>query len=102
LGPAYLGYTYQSDPARYARIARLLGRPGEGITETELAKQSSDALKEFLAKVGLDITASSLGVTEDMIDTIAEEAFLTMGPCMGSSLADLDEADAAEILRRSM
>ena len=102
LGPAYLGYTYQSDPARYARIARLLGRSGEGISETELAKQSSDALKEFLAKVGLDITASSLGVTEDMIDTIAEEAFLTMGPCMGSSLADLDEADAAEILRRSM
>jgi alcohol dehydrogenase len=102
LGPAYLGYTYASNPARYAKIAQLLGRSGKGLTETELAEQSSEALKDFLAKVDLDISASSLGVTEDMIQTIAQEAFLTMKPCMDSSLANLDEEDAAEILRRSM
>jgi alcohol dehydrogenase len=102
LGPAYLRYTYQSHPARYAMISKLLGEPSEGLTEMELAEKSSEALRRFLATVNMDITASSLGVTEEMIPAIAKEAFLILQPLMDCCLADLTEADAAEIVRQSM
>ena len=102
LGPAYLRYTYQSDPARYAAIARLIGARGEGLSEMELAASSGDVLQGFLARFNLDITASSLGVTETMIPAIVEETFQTMRPLLDSSLATLDETDAAKILRLSL
>ncbi|MBN1461749.1 MAG: iron-containing alcohol dehydrogenase [Armatimonadetes bacterium] len=102
VGPAYLRYTYQSAPARYAAIARLLGVPAGSLSEMELAQRSGDALQAFLARVDLDMTASSLGVTEDMIPAIVEEVFLTMRALLEASLAPLDKADAAEILRLSM
>jgi alcohol dehydrogenase class IV len=50
----------------------------------------------------MNITASSLGVTEDMIPAIAKEAFLILQPLMDCCLVELDENDAAEIVRRSM
>lgn len=102
LGPAYLRYTYQSNPARYAKIARLLGEPVEGLSELELAARSGDALARFLATVDMNITASSLGVTEEMIPAIAKEAFLILQPLMDCCLVTLTEDDAAEIVRQSM
>jgi alcohol dehydrogenase len=102
LGPAYLRYTYQSNPTRYAKIARLLGEPAEGLSELELAARSGDALARFLATVDMNITASSLGVTEDMIPAIAKEAFLILQPLMDCCLVTLNEDDAAEIVRQSM
>jgi alcohol dehydrogenase len=102
VGAAYLRYTYESDPSRYATITRLLGAPTEGLSEPELAAHSGDALQAFLARFGLDVTASSLGVTEDMIPAMVEEAFVTMRPMFDCSLAHLDQTDAAEILRLSM
>ncbi|HLA80750.1 MAG TPA: iron-containing alcohol dehydrogenase, partial [Thermoleophilia bacterium] len=89
-------------PARYAKIAQLLGEPSKGLSDMELAEKSSDALRRFLAKVDLDITASSLGVTEELIPSIAKEAFLILQPLMDCCLVGLDEKDAAEILRMSM
>jgi alcohol dehydrogenase len=102
LGPAYLRYTYRSNPARYAKIARLLGEPADGLSDLDLAAKSGDALARFLARVDMNITASSLGVTEDMIPAIAKEAFLILQPLMDCCLVELDENDAAEIVRRSM
>jgi len=102
VGPAYLRYTYTSSPARYARIAVILGTDPEGLSELELAERSSAALTAFLARFGLDITATSLGVTEELVPVIAKEAFLTLQPCMDCSLASLDERDAAQILRMAM
>jgi alcohol dehydrogenase len=102
LGPAYLRYTYRSNPARYAKIARILGEPADGLSDLDLAAKSGDALARFLAKVDMNITASSLGVTEDMIPAIAKEAFLILQPLMDCCLVELDENDAAEIVRRSM
>jgi alcohol dehydrogenase len=102
LGPAYLRYTYKASPARYARIAELLGEPAEGLSEMELAEKSSEALRRFLATVDLDITASSLGVTEDMVAAIANEAFLILQPLMDCCLMELTVADTEKILRMSM
>jgi alcohol dehydrogenase len=102
LGPAYLRYTYKASPARYARIAELLGEPAEGLSEMELAEKSSEALRKFLATVDLDITASSLGVTEDMVAAIANEAFLILQPLMDCCLMELTVADTEKILRMSM
>jgi alcohol dehydrogenase len=102
LGPAYLAYTYKADPARYARVAEMLGEPTEGKSEMELAESSSEALRRFLAKVDLDITASSLGVTEEMVPAIAREAFLILQPLMDCCLIELTETDTEKILRMSM
>ena len=102
VGPAYLRYTWESDPARYAAVARLLGVSGDGLTERELAERSGDALQAFLERFGLSLTASSVGITEDMIPAMVEEAFVTMRPMFDCSLPNLDQTDAAEILRLSM
>lgn len=102
LGPAYLSYTYKSDPARYAKVAIMLGEMPEGKSEMELAASSAEALRKLLAKVDLDITASSLGVTEEMVAPIAKEAFLILQPLMDCCLMDLTEADTEKILRMSM
>lgn len=102
LGPAYLRYTYTCHPARYAKVAQMLGEPAEGKSEAELAEKASEALRKFLATVDLDITASSLGVTEEMVPAIAKEAFLILQPLMDNCLVELTEAQTAEILRMSM
>jgi alcohol dehydrogenase class IV len=68
----------------------------------ELAEKSSEALRKFLATVDLDITASSLGVTEDMVAAIANEAFLILQPLMDCCLMELTVADTEKILRMSM
>ena len=102
LGPAYLAYTYKANSARYGRVAEMLGEPTKGKSEMELAESSSEALRRFLAKVDLDITASSLGVTEEMVPAIAKEAFLILQPLMDCCLAELTETDTEKILRMSM
>ena len=102
LGPAYLAYTYKASPERYAKLALMLGEPADGKSEMELAESSSAALRRFLAKVDLDITASSLGVTDEMVPSIAKEAFLILQPLMDCCLIEISEADAEEILRMSM
>ncbi|MCL5735806.1 MAG: iron-containing alcohol dehydrogenase [Actinobacteria bacterium] len=102
LGPAYLRYTYKANPARYAQVAEWLGEPRDGSSDMELAEKSSETLRKFLARVDLDITASSLGVTEEMIPAIAKEAFLLLQPLMDCCLVELSEKDAQEIVRMSM
>ncbi len=101
LGPAYLRYTWDADPQKYARIAEIFGVDPTLSTE-EKAKQSGDALANVLKKYETNVSLTDLGVKEEMIEQLATDAFATMGGCMGVSLKELTHDDAVNIYKMAL
>lgn len=102
LGVAYLRLNHQAAPERCARLARLLGHPGEGLSTTELAARSSEALKDFQRRIGRDITAGSLGVTREMVPQLAQDACKTMAGALGNNPRPLSLADVKRLYLESL
>ena len=63
----------------------------------ELAEAGLQAMEDWMKELGLVLHMKELGVTEDMIDGIAEGSFILTG-----GYKTLDRAEIAEILRESM
>lgn len=100
VAPAVLSYTWKGCPSVYASLAKMLG--AQGNDEQALAAACGDSLRAFLKTIGHDITASSLGVSKDMIPTLAEEAFFTMGGAMANTWMELGLDDAAAIYEQAL
>ena len=83
---------------RFARWAQAVwGIAPEGKTERELALASLDALEGWMKEIGVATEITSLGVTEDMLDGIAQATIILNG---GYKVLDHDEV--IEILKESM
>ncbi|MCT4593910.1 MAG: iron-containing alcohol dehydrogenase [Anaeromicrobium sp.] len=102
LGKAFLDKTYDGDIDRYSNITKILGYDCEGLSKKECAAKSGEALQRVLDRFGAHVTISDLGVKEDMIETLAKDAFKTMGGCMAVSLKELDVEDAISIYKSSL
>jgi alcohol dehydrogenase len=61
--------------ARYAEVAEALGSATSGQSPRERALAAISAVETLRAKVGCDRSGSELGVREDMIPTLIEDAF---------------------------
>ena len=65
---------------RFARFANVVwGISAEGKTEEQLASEGIDALMAWIKEIGVASEISSLGVTEDMIEGIADATFILDG-----------------------
>ena len=83
---------------RFARWAQAVwGIAPEGKTERELALASLDALEGWMKEIGVATEITSLGVTEDMLEGIAQATIILNG---GYKVLDHDEV--IEILKESM
>lgn len=69
----------------------------DGKTDTQTALAGLDAMESYMRALGLKMNAAELGVTEDMLDGIADGSFIMDG---GYKVLEYDEI--VEILKESM
>lgn len=69
----------------------------DGKTDTQTALAGLDAMESYMRTLGLKMNAAELGVTEDMLDGIADGSFIMDG---GYKVLEHDEI--VEILKESM
>jgi alcohol dehydrogenase len=98
---AFLNYTWQADPARYATVARILGAD-PAVSDEEAASQCGSLMEQFLKNAGMQTRISELGVRPDQIDLIADVACSSMSFCMGVTLRHLERQDIVNMLQMSL
>lgn len=69
----------------------------EGKTDIEIAKEGLSAMEHWMQEIGVAMSLSELGVTEDMIGAISENVFL-----MNGGYKILSKEDVKEILKESL
>lgn len=83
---------------KFARFAvQVWGIPADGKTDEQLAKEGLDAMEKWMKELDLAMNISSLGVTDEMIEGIADATIILNG---GYKVLDRDEV--VKILRASM
>ena len=90
---------WERDTAKFAFIARALG-----VTEhddTAAASLAPEALQSLLDTVGLSIGLRDLGIAEDMLTTLVDDALRYMGGAVGKTLGGASRADLHDLLRAS-
>lgn len=83
---------------KFKRFAEeVWGVCSEGKTDEEVANEGLAEMESWMKKLGLTLSISELGVTDDMIDGIAEGTFILDG-----GYKVLTKEEVIEILKQSM
>ncbi len=83
---------------RFARLARALGCPTEGLGLRDRARKALDALDELVRDVGVPRHLRDLGVPEDALDGMAR-AVTTITRLLGNNPRRITDEDALAIYR---
>ena len=95
---AYYHFILDSGLDRFARFAvNVWGVRPEGKTKKQVAEEGLDAMKAWMQRIGVVMNIRDLGVTEDMIEGIADSTALNDG-----GYKPLTRDDVVEILKASM
>lgn len=73
--PYVMRYNMPTRVAEFARIATLLGASPQGRTEVDLAEEAVQQVVKLRREIGLPLSLKELGVTEEMIPSLAEKTF---------------------------
>jgi alcohol dehydrogenase YqhD (iron-dependent ADH family) len=83
---------------KFARFAHnVWDIPTEGKTERELAEAGLESLKNWMLEIGLPLTISELGATNEMISGITETTVV-----YPAGYLNLTKEDITKILEESM
>lgn len=94
----YYRYIMPYGLTKFKRFAEeVWGVCSEGKTDLQVAEEGLDAMENWMKKLGVALSLSELGATEDMIDGIADGTMILKG---GYKVLTKDEVK--EILRQSM
>ena len=94
----YYRYIMPYGLKKFKRFAEeVWGICSEGKTDEQVANEGLAAMEEWMKKIGVALSLSELGATEDMIDGIAEGTIILAG---GYKVLTKDEVK--EIIRQSM
>ncbi|WP_417134204.1 iron-containing alcohol dehydrogenase [Rubneribacter badeniensis] len=97
VSPAYYRHIMPYGLERFARFARAVWEvPVEGRAPEELAAAGIDALEAWMREIGCVMGISELGVTDDMLEGIADATFIMEG-----GYKVLSREDVLSILRAS-
>ncbi|EGT0621303.1 iron-containing alcohol dehydrogenase [Citrobacter braakii] len=93
---AFMEFTWQSAPQKFAAIAKALGVNTLNMTEEEAARSSIDAVRSLLGYVNMLPSLSSLGVKEEHFDWFIGNATTTMRVVLANNprVPDADEIRA--------
>ena len=95
---AYYRHIMKYALKRFARFAHVVWEiPTEGKSEEQLASEGIDALAAWIKEIGAASEITSLGVTEDMLDGIADATIILNG-----GYETLNHDQIVEILRKSL
>lgn len=98
VSPAYYRHIMKYAVKRFARFATVVwGINPAGKTDEQLANEGIDALAAWIKEIGAASDISSLGVTEDMLEGIADATIILDG---GYKI--LSHNEVIEILRDSL
>lgn len=83
---------------KFVRFAKnVWGISGDGLTDEQIAEKGLEALKAWMLEIGLPLTISELGATNEMIPGITETTVV-----YPAGYLNLSKEDVAEILKESM
>lgn len=95
---AYYRYIMKYGLKRFVRFAEVVwGVSAEGKTEEQIASEGIDAVAAWIKEIGAASEITSLGVTPDMLDGIADSTIIMTG-----GYKTLDHDEIVEILRQSL
>ena len=95
---AYYRHIMKYALKRFARFAHVVWEiPAEGKSDEQLASEGIDALAAWIKEIGAASEITSLGVTEDMLDGIADATIILNG-----GYETLNHDEIVEILRKSL
>jgi alcohol dehydrogenase class IV len=72
--PHVMDFNLIACPDKFARVARALGEPIDGLSTVAAARRSGAAVRELMADTGAPTTLRELGVEEPDVETLAAEA----------------------------
>ena len=97
ISPTYYRHIYKHGLPRFVAFARnVWDICDDSLSDEEVALAGIDALENFMRECGMYPTLTELGVTEDMIDDIANTATIYGG------YKKVSPAEVADILRECM
>ena len=95
---AYYRHIMRYGLERFVRFAEVVwGVLPEGKTDEQIASEGIEALESWIKEIGAASDISSLGVTPDMLDGIADSTIILTG-----GYKTLDHAEIVDILRNSL
>ena len=95
---AYYRHIMKYALKRFARFAHVVWEiPTEGKSDEQLASEGIDALAAWIKEIGAASEITSLGVTKDMLDGIADATIILTG-----GYETLNHDEIVEILRKSL
>lgn len=95
---AYYRHIMRYGLKRFVRFAEVVWSVlPEGKTDEQIASEGIDALGAWIKEIGAASDISSLGVTPDMLDRIADSTIILTG-----GYKTLDHAEIVDILRNSL
>lgn len=101
--PAVIEYNMIANPAKFARLAELMGETIEGLSTMEAAARSAEAVRKLIRDLGLPEKLSDIGIKEDDIPGLARTCYeATRGVIATSNPRDAAESDVARILKDSL
>lgn len=95
---AYCRHIMRYGLDRFVRFAEVVwGVLPEGKTDEQIASEGIEALESWIKEIGAASDISSLGVTPDMLDGIADSTIILTG-----GYKTLDHAEIVNVLRNSL
>ena len=95
---AYYRHIMKYALKRFARFAHVVWEiPAEGKSDEQLASEGINALASWIKEIGAASEITSIGVTEDMLDGIADATIILTG-----GYETLNHDEIVEILRKSL
>ncbi|WP_279150242.1 iron-containing alcohol dehydrogenase [Muribaculum intestinale] len=95
---AYYRHIMRYGLKHFVRFAEVIwGVIPEGKTDEQIASEGIDALESWIKEIGAASEITSLGVTPDMLDRIADSTIILTG-----GYQTLDHAEIVDILRNSL
>jgi alcohol dehydrogenase class IV len=66
-------FNLMSDPAKFAAVAQMMGEDIEGLSSLEAGEMAVDAVRRLLSDLGMPLTLTEVGLSEEKIPELAKE-----------------------------
>lgn len=99
LMPYVVDFNSEGAPAKYAKVAKVLGALDEGSVE-EQANEAAILLKKLCADCGLPTRLSEIGIPENEIDNLADGA-LKVQRLLKNNVKEVTHQNAVEIYKKA-
>lgn len=73
--PTAAEFNFLANPARYARVAEILGVDIRGLSDLAAGREAVEAIRTLCADLGIPTRLRDVGVTEESIEELARRSF---------------------------